>query len=248
MEQGSVNWADLAVAGVVLISAVFAFYRGFVREVLAIAGWVGAAAVAVYYFADARPYVEPYVPGELLADVATGAGLFLVSLVVFWLVIHLVVMRVKDSPLNALDRSLGFLFGVARGVIVIVLSYMVAEEAVWDDEDNPHPEWLTEARSLPLIEKTAVLIKSLIPEDMLNQFGAGVDEAQEAREPSDSRAGEGAAQSEVERMSRPPVAEAEAEGGEATYSDAERQGLDRLSEGVQDGDAEGADERVGDEQ
>ena len=248
MEQGSVNWADLAVAGVVLISAVFAFYRGFVREVLAIAGWVGAAAVAVYYFADARPYVEPYVPGELLVDVATGAGLFLVSLVVFWLVIHLVVMRVKDSPLNALDRSLGFLFGVARGVIVIVLSYMVAERAVWDDGDNPRPDWLTDARSLPLIEHTAGVINALIPEDTLKLLGGGFDEAQETREPSVALAGEGAAQSEVERFARPPVAAAEAEGGEATYSDAERLELDRLSESVQDGDAEGADERVGDGQ
>jgi membrane protein required for colicin V production len=248
MEQGSVNWVDLAVAGVVLVSAVFAFYRGFVREVLAIAGWVGAAAVAVYYFADARPFVEQYVSNDLLADVATGGGLFLVSLVVFWLLIHLIVLRVKTSALNALDRSLGFLFGVARGVIVVVLAYMVGEYWLWDDADNPRPEWLTEARSLPLIDHTAGLIWAVIPEDVLNLKVEGFRAALEGPKPVETGADAGAAASEVERLSQPPVAETEAEGGEATYPDAGRQELERLIDNVQGDAAEGADERPADGQ
>ena len=229
MEQQTVNLVDLGVVAVVLVSAVFAFYRGFVRETLAIAGWVGAALAAVWLFDDARPYVDTYIESDWLVDVATGAGLFLVALVAFWLVIHLIVMRVKDSPLNALDRSLGFLFGVARGIVVVALAYMVGEFAMWNDEQHPRPAWLQEARSLPLIDYAAGLIASMLPPDVLNLPGEGFQQMQKTR-----GANAGGGPGEVERLSRPPLAAGAAEGDDAGYRGSDSQAMDRLIEGLED--------------
>ena len=211
----TVGWVDLGVAAVVLLSAIFAFYRGFVREVLAIAGWVGAAVFAVYYFDDVRPHVEPYLKDELLTDIATAAGLFLGSLVVFWLVIHFIVIRVKKSALNALDRSLGFVFGVARGVVVVALAFMLGEKMIWADEEYPRPEWVSGARSLPLIEYAATTMVALVPEE----WDLPLDDLAPAPAPS------------PEALAQPDVAVPEASDEGAQYDDA---GMARLTDSVQD--------------
>lgn len=207
----TVGWVDLGVAAVVLLSAIFAFYRGFVREVLAIAGWVGAAVFAAYYFDQARPHVEPLLKDALLTDVATAAGLFLSSLVVFWLVIHFIVNRVKKSALNALDRSLGFVFGVARGVVVVALAFMLGEKMIWVDTEQP--EWVSGARSLPLIEYAATTMVGLVPE--------GWDMPDFAPPPAPT----------AEELAQPPVAVPEATDEGALYGEAD---LDQLIDSVQD--------------
>jgi len=140
------NLPDLIVVGVVILSALFAFYRGFVRETLAIAGWVGAAFSTIWMLPFGQQYTREWINLTWLADLVAGAAIFIATLVVFWLVIHLIVLRIKDSPLNSLDRSLGLLFGVARGVFVIALLYMVARQAAWREEDTT-PSWVLQARS-----------------------------------------------------------------------------------------------------
>ncbi|HEX9648876.1 MAG TPA: CvpA family protein [Alphaproteobacteria bacterium] len=233
MEQQTVNLVDLGVALVVLVSAVFAFYRGFVRETLAIAGWVGAAVVTYYFFTDARSYVAEYIADEFLVNVATGAGLFLAALVALWLVIHLIVIRVKDSPLNALDRSLGFLFGVARGVVVVALAYMVGEMTLWDDADHPRPEWLEDARSRPLIDYAAGLIVAVTPKDFLNLPIEKLSEMRNARGLTGGNGSPGTP-SEVEQLSRPPVAAGAPTASDPGYRDSESQEMDRLIDSLKD--------------
>jgi len=202
MEQQPFNIVDIVVAVLVLLSAVFAFYRGFVREVLAIAGWGGAVVVTYYAYPHVRPYVEPYLPADWLTDGATIGGVFLVSLVVFWLIIHAVVVQVKDSPLNALDRSLGFLFGIARGVLIIALAFLVGQYTMWKGEDEQRPEWIEGARALPIIEYSANLIAGALPEEILNLPGS-ITEDMKAQQGSPDT---GASEAEVENLAQPPVA------------------------------------------
>ena len=234
----TVGWVDLGVAAVVLLSAIFAFYRGFMREVLAIAGWVGAAVFAFHYYGDVRPHIEPYLKDELLTDVATAAGLFLSSLVVFWLVIHFIVNRVKKSALNALDRSLGFVFGVARGVVVVALAFMLGETMIWPpeehsppgdeehllagDEERPRsarPEWVSGARSLPLIKYAANTMKALLPEKWKKGLKLPFGDNASTTEVS------------VEDLREPIITDPEATDEGALYGEAD---LDQLIDSVQD--------------
>lgn len=171
------NAVDVAVVAIVLLSAGFAFYRGFVREALAIGGWVGAAAVTYYGFAGLRPVLEPYIANETLLGLATGGILFLAAVVVFGLIVHFIVKVIQKSPLSALDRSLGFLFGVARGIVVVALLFLLGRYAVWEEGKDAAPEWLSGAASYTVIEYAAEMIERAIPENLLDlpEGGAGAE-------------------------------------------------------------------------
>ena len=225
MEESSINIVDVVVVVVVLISALFAFYRGFVREALAIAGWVGAAFATVWLYPLARPFADEWLEEDWLADVATGATIFLVSLVILWLIAHAIVIRVKDSPLNPLDRSLGFLFGVARGVVLVALAYMVATRAFWHDGEA-RPQWLAEARSLPVIDRSAGLLITLVPEGTFNLPVEGFDAIQKKAEDLKK------AKKLIKVISEPPVAPADGDGGETGYKESEITAKDRLIESL----------------
>ena len=113
---------DLVVIGVVLISALLAAVRGFTREVLAIASWVAAAAVAWVFHPQLVPFVKQYIPAssaqDTIALVAAIAALFLGTLIVVSLITARISDFVLDSRIGALDRTLGFVFGAARGLLL----------------------------------------------------------------------------------------------------------------------------------
>jgi membrane protein required for colicin V production len=181
VESWPVNPLDLAVLAILLLSAVLAFVRGFVREVLAIAAWVGAALVTVYAWAAVRPWFQDMMDSEsvhgliaplglgagstdLLADVLAGLVLFLLTLIVLSAVCHYIAKAVRGSALNAIDRSLGFLFGLARGALLVCLAYLFFLWLVPDRNDQP--EVLAQARSLPLVERGSSALLAMVPEEM----------------------------------------------------------------------------------
>ena len=107
------NWVDVSLLGVIALSAILAFFHGLVREALGVAGWVGAAVVALLARKEVQPFLDPYFTPPWLAE-AIGAGVvFLVALIVFKLMINAVADRVQDSALGGIDRVLGLVFGAA---------------------------------------------------------------------------------------------------------------------------------------
>ncbi len=224
IEGVTVGAVDLACGGIVLVSAFFAFVRGFVREALAIAGWVGAGAIAWAYHPVAMPYLQPYINNETVLAFAAGIGLFVVLLGVFWLIIHMVVARVKASPLNALDRSLGFLFGVARGVVVIALMFLLGKYSLWNQTGEEEPEWLTGAASYTLIQYSAAMIERAVPLDLL-PAALDPDGVPGAGDLLDGDA-------EAERVAQPPVAAPA--GGEPVYEDDPSRLFDHALDDVDD--------------
>jgi len=123
---------DGGVAAIILLSAVLAYSRGFVREVMAIAGWIVAAIVAFTFAPEAEPLMRaiPYV-GEFIAGsceisiIAAFAAVFAVALVAVSLFTPLLSSVIQGSVLGGLDQGLGFLFGAARGVVLIAVAFFV---------------------------------------------------------------------------------------------------------------------------
>ncbi len=121
------TWVDLAVLGVLAVSAALAFMRGFVREVLGIGAWIGAGFIAIWGFAPARPLVAHYFANmaDWIVDWMTGAALFVVSIFILGLVARWASAATKGLGLGGLDRTLGMLFGMARGAALVVAAYIL---------------------------------------------------------------------------------------------------------------------------
>lgn len=155
---------DILVIAVLGLSGILAFARGFTKEVLSIGGWLAAGLVTLYLLPIARPFTRQYITEHLMADFVTGLVIFVISLFVFSLIAGAISQRVQDSAVGALDRSLGFLFGVARGVVVLALAYLVALQLIGSPER--HPDWVNEARALPSLQWSANLLHDLAPREI----------------------------------------------------------------------------------
>ena len=128
---------DAVVAGVIVLSAILAYSRGLVREGMAIVGWVLAAVVARMFAAPMQPLVKELpVVGDFLADscelsiIAAFAAVFAVALIVASLFTPLLSSAIHRTALGGLDQGLGFLFGVARGVLLVAVAFIVYDRAV----------------------------------------------------------------------------------------------------------------------
>jgi membrane protein required for colicin V production len=173
-----VNATDLVVLGVLLLSGVLALARGFVKEVLGIAGWVGAAIAALKLFPYVQPLARKHIPYQLAADVLAGAGVFLVVLVALSLISNAISRRVRESGVGALDRSLGFVFGLVRGALVLSLAYLALVQFV---PPKDHPAWIADARSLPLVEHGAGLLASIAPSEIRQSLEGAAEAGAAAR-------------------------------------------------------------------
>lgn len=153
---------DGIVVVVVLVSALLAMYRGFLREVLSIASWVAAAAVAVLFYKQAQPTVQVYVPNDQVATIATIAGLFLVTLLVVSWITMKVSDFVLDSAFGALDRTFGFLFGALRGLLLLVVAIQFFNGFV-PAQQQPH--WVAAAKSKPILDSLGTQLVEMLPKN-----------------------------------------------------------------------------------
>lgn len=134
------TWIDGAVLGVILLSALLAYARGFVREALAIGGWI-VATIAAFVFADSVTPLIAQVPvvGDFIGDscelsvIAAFAAVFALALVIMSIFVPLFASMVQRSALSGIDQGLGFLFGVARGVLLIAVAFFVYQTALSAD-------------------------------------------------------------------------------------------------------------------
>ena len=212
------TYADIAIVLVLLVSGVLAFVRGFVRELLHILAWVGAAVVAIFGFPFLQPVLQQYLQPELLANLAAGAGVFIVGLMILVYAFAAIARRVKESDAGVIDRGLGFLFGLARGVLVVALAYLVLMQFLPTGEVEEQPAWLTKSRSLPYVARSAEFLASVAPE----VFAAALDTIEEAGDAAQLLLEEGSI-----GASREPAASSEKR-SESGYQAAPRQQMDRL--------------------
>lgn len=180
---------DGAVAIIVLLSALLAMVRGFSREVLSIGSWAAAAAAAVIFYPLLEPYVvELGLEKGIISQVASGAAIFLVTLIVVSFITMRISDAIIDSSIGALDRTLGFLFGAARGVLLLVIALLFFN---WLSPNN-QPDWITEAKSKPFLDGLGEQLKAALPENIEDVLPLGDDKQDQANNTS----GQGYANSE----------------------------------------------------
>jgi membrane protein required for colicin V production len=230
---------DIGLLVVMLISGILAMVRGFMREILSIAAWLIAAVVTLYGYARAEAYVRDYVSNDLVAKGIAIGGLFLLTLLIVSLFTIKISDLVLDSRVGALDRSLGFLFGLARGLIIMVVAFLFF---AWLVPAKSQPEWVTGARSRVVLQATGDWLLSILPDDpetaILKRLRhpRGGDEPAPADRPSPVQpAPQGPVQTVPGQKSDRGGSSsrvANAADGEAGYKRTDRQGFEQLLEGA----------------
>ncbi|MPY74546.1 MAG: CvpA family protein [Alphaproteobacteria bacterium] len=218
---------DICFVAILVISGILAYIRGFVREVLSVAAWVGATFVTLYGYPHLQPIAREHIENRMLADGAAGGLLFVGSLIIFSIVASVLSRSVRESAASGFDRSLGFAFGVLRGVILISLLYL---SAAWFWDRDKLPSAVLEARTFPLIDGSAQILLSLVPNDARQSAEKATGIAKDAtdRAINAERTLRGLMQPQPENK---PVTEGGP--GQSGYGKSERSEMQRLIESKQ---------------
>jgi membrane protein required for colicin V production len=156
------NWVDSLVLLIIVMSSIVAFARGFVSEALGIGAWIGAYFVAIAGARFAMPMMREWLGNADVADPASYGVVFLVALLALSVVTGMIGSAVRTSMLGGLDRTLGMLFGIVRGVAIVAAIYVAATNVVPTDK---WPDAVADTRSLPHIYATASWLAQKMPAD-----------------------------------------------------------------------------------
>lgn len=147
-----------------LVSAMLAMVRGFSREILSVASWVAAAAAAFFFYPSVTPFVAPYIENEKAAMGAAAAGIFLVALIVVTLITMKIADLIIDSRIGALDRTLGFIYGAARGILVVAVAMLFSDWLIGPNQ----PKWISDAKSRGMLAAIGERLQAALPDDPEN--------------------------------------------------------------------------------
>ncbi len=156
---------DVIVLVVVLISALLAMMRGFVREVLTLVSWAAAAAAAYYFYKLPLPLVKSFLDNNTAATIVSAAAVFLLALIVVSFISMKAADFVLDSRIGAVDRGLGFLYGAARGLLLMVVAQAFF---LWLAQTTPG--WMAHAKSKPILESLGYQLMDALPQDLEAQL------------------------------------------------------------------------------
>lgn len=162
MIETHLNIFDVVVLAILLLSCIFAFYRGFVREILSLGAWIGAAIITIYYFPAATEYMRPHFKSAIGAAGVSTLGIYTLSLIGLSIINSIIIKYVKSgNEVGMLDNFLGLVFGAARGAFLISLGYFMITIAIPEKE---YPEWLKHSLSRPYVEICAIELVKIAPD------------------------------------------------------------------------------------
>jgi membrane protein required for colicin V production len=157
------TWVDLAVFGFMAVSGLVAFVRGLVREVLGVGAWAGATAAAFLFLPTMRPIVRTWFQTPEVVDTVSFVVVFLGSVIILTLIAGSISRFVRRSALGGVDRTLGLVFGLARGAAVVVVAYILGQ-MVFPIER--WPDVVLNARTLTPTYEAARWVRDQLPENV----------------------------------------------------------------------------------
>src|SRR5690348_15311818 len=158
-----ITWLDIVLLSVMLISGILAMIRGFMREVLSIAAWGAAAVATLLLYNKLLPIAKANISSDIVATGVVVGGVFLITLLIVSVITVRISDLVLDSRIGALDRTLGFLFGLGRGLIIVVVAFLFF---AWLVPTGKQPDGVRNAKSRVVLENTGEWLQALLPQDM----------------------------------------------------------------------------------
>jgi membrane protein required for colicin V production len=160
----SINFfiADIFVVIVIALSSVIGLVRGATKELLSVASWIGGIFLTVSLFPGVKDLARTYIKHGLIADFITACTLFLAFLTILSIVNYFCSNMVKKSMLNTVDRALGCIFGIVRGVIILGIIDLAVNQCILTET----PEWIHNSKMRPIINSVSNFIILTLPEKL----------------------------------------------------------------------------------
>ena len=155
-----ITWLDVLVGLVIVASAVYAAWKGLLRETLSIFAWALAAYASLVFGRMLRTPLRDMISAHWLADVVAYGSVFLIVLIPLSFLSFRFSESIQRSPVGPVDRTLGFVFGIGRGLVLVALPYIAFTMLVPIKEQ---PGWVANAATLPVIQRTSDVLLSLVP-------------------------------------------------------------------------------------
>ena len=159
------NWFDLTILAILVLSIVVSLFRGLIREVLSLLIWVGAFWLAWTFVDTGANWLQPYIELPSARHLLAFVALFLVALIIGGMINYLVGKMITKTGLGATDRFFGMFFGLARGIIAVTLLVLFLQATPFS-----HDPWWSESRLTPQFARMANWVKEKMPEDLAGYF------------------------------------------------------------------------------
>ena len=159
------NWADITIIGIILVSTVISLFRGFVREILSLAAWIVAFWAAATFAEPAAALLEDYLSIPTARMVLAFIGVLIVALVACGLINYMIGSLIRKTGLSATDRLLGGVFGVLRGTALVTIAVLIAGLTA-----VPGAPWWQQSQVISPFETTALEIIDWLPPDLAKHF------------------------------------------------------------------------------
>ena len=159
------NFLDFLLAIITLISMLYGYKRGLVKEILSIMAMIISTILSLYFFSNISYVLRKYISLEILADAISFGVTFILIFSISTIVFNLLSNQIKSSSLKTLDRNLGIIFGATRSLVLLTIVFIFTSWTFWLTEK---PKWVTESKSLPIIVYSANIILDITPSEIVN--------------------------------------------------------------------------------
>ena len=159
-------WVDLVIIGIIVLSALISLIRGFVKESISLVTWVVAGLLALRYYGPMADLLEPFINSVTLREWIGGGILFVATLIVGAIVNFIVSQLVSKTGLSGTDKTLGIIFGGARGVLIVTMVVLLAGLT-----PMPEASWWQDSVMIEFFQQLAEWVRGVIPADAVGDFG-----------------------------------------------------------------------------
>ncbi|WP_375617651.1 MULTISPECIES: CvpA family protein [unclassified Bartonella] len=154
---------DGIVVVIILLSAFLAMLRGFSREVLSLISWAVAAVTTLFLFKPVLPFFEQYLSNKMIALITTLVTIFIIVLIITSIITMKISDFIIDSRIGILDRTIGFIFGALRGLLIMVIGMLLINALI---KPELQANWLKNAKTRPILDSLGQKVWEILPKDI----------------------------------------------------------------------------------
>lgn len=158
-------WVDYLILGIVLVSAIIGLFRGFFREIISLLAWILAFGVAIYFSEPVSGLLEGSIDTPSLRKAVAGTVLFVLVLLLGGIANFLIGRLISSSGLAGTDRSIGGIFGLVRGAVLVIILMLLAALT-----PMPQDPWWAESKFIPHLQPYAIWVKDRLPTEIAKHF------------------------------------------------------------------------------